>query len=478
MTVMYLAAARTGVRDRLLPTALFVLAVAFTAAVTLGLLRVVDQPSYGIALAVPMLVVLVIALFAIPVHTIPAVVIAVLALFPTRLIPSTGPFNALPPLALVMAVWVLRRVLLAHQAPRTSILPPLSRIGPRVAVYAFAVILVGWLATSTLSTGRGETQVGWTTAFVASVILPLLVLDARREAEVLRKVIVIVGAITGTIVFAEMMLGVSPLYGLVGEAREFEFSVYRAQGAFSHPLFAGAFLTVPAMIGIGTWLTTGRKWMLVCGALAAAGVVATVSRGSIGAIGAAAAVAAVVAPLFLGWRGIGRWLAFLAFCGVGTVMVLNFGPLVQRASSIESQLSASVRDRAITVALDAGAYSGWYGTGPGTSGQTGRLFDTIVIENSLLQLLISVGLPGLVIFLLFVAGLVWCAWARGDLAVGLAIIAYIVAISGFNTLDAVRSMHVIIGILALLAVHDSTPLPPAGQRRDPPALSPQLSTSA
>ncbi len=38
---------------------------------------------------------------------------------------------------------------------------------------------------------------------------------------------------------------------------------------------------------------------------------------------------------------------------------------------------------------------------------------------------------------------------------GSPIIAYVVAITGFNSLDAVRNMHVLIGILALLAVHTS-----------------------
>ena len=463
MTAPYLIGGRSDSKDLLRSAALFIAAVAFTGVVTVGLLAVVEQPSYELALAIPLVTILVIGVFMIPVHMIPAVIVAVLSLVPTRLFPNAGPFTALPPLALVMAIWVLRRVVLNQGAGRATRLPPLTRIGPRLAVYVFAVLLVGWLLVSTFRAGFTDTTVGWTMAFVVSAILPLLVFDAREEVALLRTVLVIGGAIAGANIIVELALGMSPLYGWLGARGAEGFSVYRAQGPFSHPLFAAAYLTVPAMVGIGSWLTTGRRWMLVCGALAAAGVLGTVSRGSIVALGVAAGVAVVVAPFFLGWRHIGRWLAFLVFCGLGGILALNFGPLVERADSIESQLSAGVRERAIVVAMNAAEYSKWFGTGPGTSGQTGRLFDSIVIENSILQLLISIGLPGLILFSLLIASLIWCAWARGDLGVGLAIIAYIVAISSFNSLDAVRNMHIVIGILALLAVHDSTPHRPPNE---------------
>lgn len=441
---------------------LFALGVAFTGAVTVGLLRVVEEPSLGVALAIPLLAALGVAMLAIPVQMLPSIVLAVIALVPTRLVPSSGPFNALPPLAIVMGIWVLRRLVLDHKGPRAGQLPSLTKIGPRLAVYATAIMLVTWLLLSAALAGGGETTVGWTLAFTVSALLPLVVFDAREEVALLRNVLLVVGAIVGASIFIEMLLGTSPIYGLLalvaGGEQTFGFAVYRARGGFSHPLFAGAFLTIPALVGIGTWLTTGRRGALVCGLLSAIGVLGTVSRGSLLAVGIASGVAVLVAPFFLGWKNIKRWFALVGLAIVGGIGVLNFGPLVDRADSIESQLSAGVRDRAVTVALDAAAYSGWFGTGPGTSGQTGRLFDSIIIENSLLQLLISIGIPGVLLFLAFIASLIWVAWARGDLGVGLAIIAYVVAITGFNSLDAVRNMHVLIGILALLAVHSSDAL--------------------
>lgn len=438
--------------------AIFIVAVGFAGASTAAILRLLDQPEVWVAAVIPFLAVLALGMFAVPVHMLPAITVAILAIFPTRLIPSGGPFNALPPLAMILAVWVFRRVILDQHRPGVVRFGPVTKVGPRLAVYTVAILLAAWLFLTALIAGGGETEIGWTIAFVVSALLPLLVFDAREEAALLRPVLIVVGALVGANIFVEMLLGVSPVYGIVdivlGASREFEFSVYRARGAFSHPLFAGAFLTIPAALAIGGWITTGKKWMLLCGAFAGLGILGTVSRGSIAAIAIAVGIAVVVAPFFLGWRHITRWFALLGLTAAGGIAVLNFGPLLDRADSIESRLSADVRDRALTVAIDAARYAGWFGTGPGTSGETGRLFDSIVIENSLLQLLISVGVPGLLLFLGFMGCLVLSAWSHRDLGAGMAIIAYVVAITGFNSLDAVRSMHVLIGLLAILAIHD------------------------
>lgn len=457
MTVQGHLVARRSARER--PT--IVLAVAgaalLVALMSAALLRLVE-PSVALVVALPVLAVAGVALFLIPVHTLPAIALAVLALVPTRLIPNDGPFNALPPLALLMGVWVFRRVVLGQRPAADELaLADKERLGPRFAVYGTALLLAGWLLISMLLAGAGDTSLGWTMSFVASVLLPLLVFDARAEARLLARVFLIVGAIIGVYLLVEGTLGWSPLYGslasIAGADREFAFSVYRARAAFSHPLFASAFLTIPAALGIGAWLTSGRRWPLVCGVLAAAGIVATVSRGALAAFGVAMAFALLMGPLFIGWKHITRWLQLLGLTVAGGVLVLNFGPLVERVGSIESQLSAGVRDRAIGVAIEAAQSSGWIGTGPGTSGVTGRLFEDIIIENSMLQLLISIGIPGVLLFVLFIAALMWQAWAHGNLAVVIAFIAYIVAISGFNSLDAVRSMHILLGFLAVLAVH-------------------------
>ncbi|MFF0910552.1 O-antigen ligase family protein [Microbacterium enclense] len=437
-------------------------------------IRALDQPGPEIVVLIPALAVVAVAVFLVPVHWLPSVVVAVLALFPTRFIPSDGPFNALPPLAILLGVWVVRRLLWPQDRGRL----PQERsaaLVARYAVYATAIALTAWLLLSVALTGVQESSLGWTVSFVASVFVPLLVLDARREVALLRKTLLVVGALAGAYVVGEMVLGFSPLYGTA--SGDLLFSVYRARGAFSHPLFAAAFLTIPAALGLGTWLTEGRRWPLVAAAISAAGVMATVSRGPLAALGIAVAFAVLLSPLFIGWAHLRRWVQLLAVAAIGAVAVLNFGPLAERADSIESRISAEVRDRAVDVSIRAADFSGWIGTGPGTSGQTSRLFDTIIIENSLLQLLISIGIPGLLLFVLFVAALALRTTLTGALGPLLALIAYVVAIAGFNTLDAVRSMHVVVGVLALLCVHGGTrtrdPLSPAAVARPATGTAPR-----
>ncbi|HWI31639.1 MAG TPA: O-antigen ligase family protein [Microbacterium sp.] len=458
----HLVALRSG-RDARRITLLLVLGAIGVAAVTAVLLRVID-PSIGAALALPAIAAGAVAVFLVPVHWIPTITLGVLALFPTRLIPNDGPFNALPPLAILLGIWVLRRVVLGQRPPGDVGDPPeTARMGPRFAVYATAGLLAIWLVVSVVTTGGTETSLGWTMSFLAGALLPILVFDARAEARLLSTAFLVLGALVGAYTVLEMLLGGSPIYGSIsaalGVTQEFGFSVYRARAAFTHPLFAAAFLCIPAAMGIGRWLTSGKRWALVCGLLSTAGVVATVSRGSIVAIGVMVGFALLVSPVFIGWQNISRWLQLLAMTVIGGIAVLNFGPLMERAESIESQLSAGVRERAVTVALDAAAYSGWLGTGPGTSGETGRLFDTIIIENSMLQLLVSIGLPGLLLFVLLLGSLVWSAWSHNDLGVILALVAYSVAISGFNSLDGVRNMHIIIGFLVILSLHAGTSAP-------------------
>ena len=304
-----------------------------------------------------------------------------------------------------------------------------------------------------------ETSIGWTMSFIASVLLPLLVFDARREARLLAATFLVVGALVGVYLLGEMLVGFSPLYGPIeamlgaGAEEELEFSVYRARAGFAHPLFAAAFLSIPAAMGVGMWLMSGRLLPLVAAGLSGAGVLATVSRGSLAAVAVAVAFGILFAPVFIGWKNVARWMQLVVLTAVAGVVALNFGPLVERTESMESQISADVRERALVIALRAADASGWLGTGAGTSGETGRLYDTIVIENSMLQLLMSIGAPGLLLFLLFIGALIWAAWRHRNLAVILGIIAYVVSISSFNSLDAVRSMHVVLGFLVIMAIN-------------------------
>ncbi|PWJ48644.1 O-antigen ligase [Quadrisphaera granulorum] len=425
-----------------------------------------------------------VALFSVPVHWLPGIALVTFVVIPMQLLPSQGAGNVLRPALVILYVWLLRRLLatplraLADPANPADPHPIRSAFGWYLMTSVSAVLLAVWTWTAIGWSPIPTTSTSWTASFLLSAFLPLLVLDAREEARVLRSCFLWAGAAAGAYAMLEQAVRSSPLfdavYAALGAAVGAPWAVYRAEVSFGHPLFAGAFLTVPAVLGIVGWLQGGRRRELVLGAIAAVGVVMTVSRGSLLAVGAGLVAGAAALALVMPGVRKERLLAVVPFGIIAVLGLGAFGPLSQREDSVESGLSADVRFRALDVALRSAEQTGWLGGGPATSGVLGRQFSQIVIENSILQLLMSLGVPGLLLFVLVVGSACIVALQRGDAAAAAVVVAYVVAIAGFNALDAVRGMHVMMGFLLLLALHGrrlDTVIPPQRlrqqQRRDP-----------
>lgn len=411
-------------------------------------------------------------MFLLPVGWLPAAAVVAFAVVPNRLVPSESIFNALPPVSLILAIWVFRRLVLGQRPPTGGLpaptTPPALRIGAWIAAAAF----LAWALLTALRSEYSDTGFSWLSSFTIGMLIPLLVPDARAEARALRSTWLVVGAIAGAYAAVEVVLQGSPLWGTLYDALGYgssqHWSVYRAEVSFGHPLFAAAFLAPPALLGIGGWLGSGRAWHLVAGLVAAVGVVATVSRGAILAVALGAALALVLALTVIPRRPGRRVAQLTALAVVGGIGVLNFPALTARMDSLDAARSSEARDIATGVAMQAAANAGWLGSGPGTSGISGREIYDVVIENSLFQLLISVGIPGLVLFLALVALLALAAVRRGDVAAAAAMAGYLVVITGFNAIDAVRALHLVLGLLVILTLHGA-PAP----RLDRPPLFPR-----
>lgn len=445
------------------------IAVLIAGAAAIGVVVAVAVRTTGavdpaVAIAVPLLLIAAASLFFVPVHVLPAIALAGFSLVPMRLVPSDGPFNAVPPMTIILAIWVFRRVVLGQRAAIVDPVGDRDALGPRYIAYVAAILLLVWALISTAMSGWSETSVGWTASFAIGALSVLLVFDARAEARVLLSTWIVLGGVLGAYAVVELVLQASPLfdavYAVVGGASDNPWSVYRAEASFSHPLFAATYFTVAAALGIGSWLSSSRVRDLVFGCLAAVGVAATVSRGAILAAAIAIVVIGLAGLLLLGRRAGNRIAALIGIAVVGAIALLNFQPLAERQDSIESTLSAGARDLGFDVAMRAAAYSDWLGTGPGTSGITGRIFDEVVIENSALQILISMGIPGLLLFAALLGALVVCAARHRNVAAIGAIVGFSIVISSFNAIDAVRSMHLLLGLLVILAVHAPTPWVP------------------
>lgn len=405
-------------------------------------------------------------LFVIPVHWLPAFAVLFLAFFPSRFVPSDGPFRALPPITLLLVIWAFRRLVLRQgDSPEAAGLPPFQPRGLRLWIYVPAAFMVLWLAYSTLTSSSTSTSISWSVSFIAAVITPMLVPDSRREGILLRQALMWSGAIMGAYAFVELGLQQSPIYGtiyeLLGRGIDRDWSVYRSFASFAHPLVAAAFFTIPSMISLGEWARTGKFRYLVMSGFAMLGVFATVSRGSILALAVASGFLFVTCLFDREIRMRGRIIGFVLLGVVGILFASTFAPLQERQDSMEAALSNGARELGLTVALKAAAVGEWLGTGPGTSGRTGRIFDDVVIENSALQLLISIGVLGLLTVIALLAGLMINALGNRDVGTPAAVVALAVSFAGFNAIDAVLYLHFLIGLLVLLSLSSFSPSSPS-----------------
>lgn len=448
-------------RARLQQAALLALACVATVVVTLSVLLIFNRSStFGLVLILSVLL-LVIA-FSLPVKVLPAAALVLYAAVPARLLPDSALVSLMPIGTVLLVIWRLRLWVLSSIGSRSR-----SQRGERtghdspesthVVAALFAGLFVAWAVISAVVHASGPFAVGWMISFSVAVFVPLTVRDASKEAKIVGQTWVGVGAIAGAYAVFEFLTGGSPLFGAlyeaVGAQSSQHWSVYRAEVSFGHPLFAGAFLAVATALAAGTWIARGGRLYLAAAALSAAGVVSTLSRGSMVATIVAVALGLLLATMGRG-RGRGGRAAFIALAAAAAIVVVfQLDAFNERANSVEAELSAGARDTGLTVAIQSAQYSSFLGTGPASSGQTASQFGTVVIENSFLQVLISLGLPGLLTLVGFLAAVFVVALRAGRLPEASALVALVIALSGFNGIDAVRATHLMLGLVVLLALH-------------------------
>lgn len=405
-----------------------------------------------------------IGLFVIPVHALPSIGLVIFSLLPARILPQEGPLAALPIATIVLAIWALRRLLRMHPALTAS--PPSvsgsSVSGSSGLALAARISGVGFVLWSVFVLSRSvhlQTSAGWLISFTAGAILPLLITDAKAEARLLRQTWLMLGAVLGCYALGEALLGSNPVWGrlyvALGVVDSQHWSVYRAEASFGHPLIAALFFAVTGVLAITQWLTNRSRWPLAAAVISGLALIVTVSRGPLLASAVAIGLAYIAV---IALRGSKRWsrVALVAVIGAaGVGFLLSNDAFQERNSSTEAAVSSQARDVGIWVAVQAAKASDWLGTGPGTSGITGRLFDSVVIENSLLQLLISVGIPGVVLFLGMIGFAVLAALRRRDVAAGAALVVFTACITSFNAIDALRPVHLLLGCLLIVTLNEN-----------------------
>ncbi len=426
--------------------------VLVAAAGTAGVLAVhLVEPPSAIILFVASAATVLLAML-LPTRMLPALALVVFALLPQRLFPFDA-LRVVSPAALVMLIWLVRRIVDDGWAA----LRPLRGVRRTLVIVVGAFLL--WCLVSAVfwSPYRGSSA-AWILAALLGLGIPLVVRDVRAETAVLRGALPVLGAAIGVYAVVEWFMGDNVVYDFLyrtvgaGDGGVQHWDVYRAEASFGHPLYAAAFLAAALAAAVGDWIQRPGWRRLVLTVPIAGGLAVTVSRGAL--LSAAIAIAiGLIAAIITARRGERRRrvLIAVALALAGTAIVAL--PVVRdRLSSVEAASSSAQRDRVAGLVFDAAARFHFLGAGPGTSPRILGNYGTDIIENSYLQLLVSVGIPGLLAFLGVFAVALVAVLRKRELWAACALLAILGSIAFYPAIDSVRPTLVLLGILLMPAL--------------------------
>lgn len=397
------------------------------------------------------------ALLLFPVHVLPTLSMAIVLFVPDRLIDAVG-FPLTTPSAIVLIIWAVRKKvregLVNYGQPGMS-----RRTIPR-SLRTVLVLFFAWLIPHTIASPVPSFSVAWLLTFMTAVLVPLFVKDREHEVDLLRRSIPVLTSIAAIYAIAQSIMQSNflydPIYLMAGRDSVQHWEVYRADASFGHPLTAGLVFAVGLSFSAGRWIETRQHIFLVGCALQSLGLMLTVSRGSY--VAAGMAVAFLVFAAMAAGRHFGRARAFLVTIGFASFItyVLQSDAFVKRATSDEALASTEARNNLAQIALDATNSTNWLGGGLAASSVIAAPFNfqELPIENSYLQILIGIGLPGLILFAALLIVAVRWGYRYRNLAAASAIMAFAVAISGYAAIDTVLSLIVLLGLLAMMAMTD------------------------
>jgi hypothetical protein len=388
------------------------------------------------------------------------------------------PVRWLPPLALVSAlvlpyevtrwpvavvpltVWLMRSAPVRHQ----------SRV-----VRSGALCLGVWvLLAAAFATVESRSGIVWVVVALCSVVWPMVRGAQLPDPSQLKRVFLnLTSALAGVAVVETFFLHSNPLYGSLyasGGDPIVKEHTYRATTLLGHPLVNGAVFATAAVLAVDEALTrsAGRTSLLRV-LILLSGLGATTSRGS------TAAAVLGIGLLVLMRRG--RTTSTLRKVAVSLAMVVAgvvfVGGLVARNSSSEGQQSTLVRTMLIEETMRALRGHEVLGVGPGEVENYRQKFGllrfdvrsqttpNIALESTYAELLVGLGIPGLVFFLLVIVGAVVSA-LRSEFLVGPActLLTYALALGTFKTEGHVQLLVVLGLLLSLTAAANAPPSRP------------------
>lgn len=362
----------------------------------------------------------------------------------------------LAPATLVMLVWALRTI--AAEWTRGSI--------GRTWI-ACATAICGWFAIETVLSLRPTLSVMWTLVF--TVTLPLAGTAALIANDGTRALLIrtwtAMSIVLGTFGTFEGLARWNPLarhFTIDGQPLVQKWSVYRIETTLGHPLVNAMFFATSAAVMTMLAIEKPTRSRVAAALLATSGLVFTASR--TGVIGLSLGIGmALVAMTFSRRTPAPRKVLAIAAIAGALVVVVQSPILKERDRSGEAQASSTYRSNVMHKALGAIVADHLLGSGPGTSQRrVDRTGTPLVVEDSLLQLGVSTGVPGVVLFLALITVVASSVLRRGRWESFAGLIACVVAATGFNAWDTVPETLTLLGLVVVLALApDHEPSEPA-----------------
>jgi polysaccharide biosynthesis protein PslJ len=389
-------------------------------------------------------------LLTIPVRWLPSAVLLAFALLPVAVLPGNRITASLSPVLATTLVWVFR----CYNQPRL-------RPWPKI-LCGFLVI---WLLALTVTSIDHRASVLWSMNLFLLVIAIVWLASKTppRAIRLLGQTWMILGAALGALALVEHLLGHNPIpylgthYTLTQEY----WSVYRVTTTLGTPLVNGTFFAAALAIAWVRLTSCPSLFAMVSFLGAGSGLVFSYTRGAF--LGAGVALVVVTIAGFMR-RGGDIGLKVLGVIVLSVACIGGYTAIQVRAQSAEASYSATLRSQAVRAATTIAAEHHYLGSGPGTSHRAQLAAGTTAvayysqrsgIENSYLQFLVSIGIPGAAVVCLLIAVMLIGSLRRHAYAGAGALVAVAISAGGYSMAEDAVPTLALIGLAMLLGVGDS-----------------------
>lgn len=392
------------------------------------------------------------ACFAMPRSALPAFALWLLVLLPLGFMDLPGIVgDFFTPAVIVVAIWMIR-VAAADRAVHLMTIP--------IKGWFIAIPVLALLVASALASERPDVTFVWLIVFLICLYVPALIGQVCRDDvwSSVRWAFAGIGIFLGILAAVDFVFHFNPYLSLYRE-QLVGSSVFRTRTSLGHPLTT-AMVAGAALMGCVFSGSHRQRWVHWAGAAGAlTAVVLSVSRTSVIAVGLAAIVAVLSAlpastRILFGGKGSFGLSRSTVILLISVIFVaIAFSPLMQqRNAAAEGINSASYRAQVFSNALHLIADRPFLGFGPGTSTRVYEIETHAPLENSLLQLMISLGLPAFFLILAGLAAAVIHAMKLGRAGAAAGIVAFLISTAGFNIVDASPAFLAFVSPLIVCAV--------------------------